>query len=115
MIKVKRITVSVPKDVINDLNSLGPINKSKIVADAMRAEIERVRGDGIKPVSLRVLNFCEYPVILTSDDNRPVRIEPSKLPAVPKQEVGVVIVAPWPLAARMDVEGRTDVWAVPRS
>lgn len=111
--KASRARAAVPRAVADALKSLGILFEA-IKADAEAAEIERRS----KAVTLRVLNFCEVPVVLTFGDEgeaKSLTLRPTKLPAVPKQEVGVVIVAPWPLAARMDVEGRTDVWAVPRS
>ena len=116
--KTRRINLSIPSDVVDELNALGPVNKSKLAAEAFKTEVERIRREGDKKVTLRVHNFCEVPVVLTFGDEgeaESLTLRPSKLPAAPKQEVGVVTVAPWPLAARMDVEGRTDVWAVPRS
>lgn len=108
--KARRVNLSIPSDVANELDALGPVNKSKIAAKAFKAEVERIKREGGTRAVLRVLNFCGVPVTLTSE-NLSVTIWPSESHTIPRQKADVVILASSAMAATLRELGRTDVWS----
>lgn len=110
----RRTNVTIPRDVIAALDALpGPVNKSKIVSDALVAELERFRREGpAKVVELKVVNYSRTPIILTFDDARPLRLERSSADFPPPSD-GVAVIVEGPMAGAVRAAGwDRGVWPV---
>lgn len=114
MAKRRRTNVTIPADVLDDLKAVGPVNKSKIVSDALVAEVERLRRDGpAKAVEVRVVNFSRTPIVLTFDDARPLRLGRSTRPTAPPSSEGVAVIVDETMAASVRATGwDRGVWPV---
>jgi hypothetical protein len=114
--KARRVNLSIPSDVANELDALGPVNKSKIAAKAFKREVERIRREGNKSVELKVSNLCPYPVVLTFTDGKSMWLEPrdGPLDSVPQETKGrVLLLEDAAVESSYALSDRWDVWRVP--